>query len=190
MIFVITGPPGAGKGTQARKLSKELDLYHISTGNIFREIINGERQSDLSNKIREYVLSGKLVPDKLVVKVVEKELEKVKNKRGVLLDGFPRTLKQAKALGKLLGKQNNAIDLVLKLEISKQVALDRILERGRKDDEKAKIEKRFDEYNEKTKPIFSYYKAKNNLETIDGEQTREEVFQDILSVLKDHSLID
>lgn len=187
MFLIIAGPPGAGKGTQARRLSKELDLYHISTGNIFREIIDGKRESDLSSKIREYVVNGKLVPDELVVKVVEKELNKVESNSGVILDGFPRTLKQAKALDKLLTKQDKSIDVVMKIEISEQVALERLLERGRKDDKREKVEKRFQEYDKKTQPVLSYYKKRDKLKTIDGEQTRDEVFQDILSIIEEYS---
>lgn len=190
MFLVMAGPPGAGKGTQSRRLEKKLGIPHLSTGNIFREIIRGERNSPLSKKVNEYVQKGDLVPDKYVIKLVKKELNKEKHKYGAIIDGFPRTLNQAKALKDFLEKRGKSIDLVIKLKISKKIASKRLLKRGRNDDVKEKIETRFDEYIKKTKPVFSFYKKKGKLANIDAEKSREAVFHSILSVLRDRNVLD
>lgn len=183
-VIIMMGSPGAGKGTQSKKLADHLGFSHVSTGKIFREIISGERTSAFQSKVNKHVKKGKLVPDSLVIGVIEEELEKNINGKGIILDGFPRTLHQAKMLDRFLEKEGEAIDMVFKLEVSKEVARKRILSRGRKDDEQKKFKKRFNEYLEKTKPIFSYYREKEKLVEINGEQSPSQVFDDIVSAIK------
>lgn len=186
----MMGPPGSGKGTQSERLEEEIGIPHISTGKIFREIIKGERKSDLGKKVKEYVERGKLVPDKFVIKLLKKELKKNACKHGALLDGFPRTLKQAKALDAFLKELGTEIHLVLKLEISQETAVKRLLQRGREDDTEEKIKRRFEEYETKTKPVLDYYLEKGKIIKVNGEQSRDEVFEEILSALKERDLLE
>lgn len=190
MFLVIMGPPGSGKGTQSERLEEKIGIPHISTGKIFREIIKGKRESDLGKKVKEYVERGKLVPDELVIRLLKKELKKDGCKHGALLDGFPRTLKQAKTLDKILEKMETKINLVLKLEINQETAVKRLLQRGREDDTEEKIKRRFEEYEAKTKPVLDYYREKEKLIKINGEQSRDEVFEDIISALKERALLE
>lgn len=184
------GPPGSGKGTQSERLEEKIGIPHISTGKIFREIIKGKRKSDLGKKVKEYVERGKLVPDEFVIRLLKKELKKDRCKHGALLDGFPRTLKQAKTLDKILEKMETKINLVLKLEINQETAVKRLVQRGREDDTEEKIKRRFEEYEAKTKPVLDYYREKGKLIKINGEQSRDEVFGDIISALKERSLLE
>lgn len=188
IIIVFLGPPGAGKGTQAELLAERYNLVHIATGDIFRRHM--QNNTDLGRKIKEILERGELVPDDITVKIVEQEIKKHMNDRGVILDGFPRTIVQAKMLDDMLKKMNLNINLVLYLKVSKHEATKRLLARGRHDDKPEIIARRFEEYEEKTRPIQEYYKRKGILVEINGEQSIEGVHKSIVAVVESKKLFD
>ncbi len=187
MIIIFLGPPGAGKGTQAVLLAEKYGLKHIATGDIFRWHM--QNNTDLGKKIKKYLDRGELVPDDITIKIVEQEIQKYKNTKGILLDGFPRTLTQAKMLDEILKNMNLKINLVLYLRVSKEEAARRLLARGRHDDKLETIARRFEEYEEKTRPIREYYYERGILVEVNGEQTIENVHKDIVDILKEKKLI-
>lgn len=127
MRLIIFGPPGAGKGTQAERIVKKISVSHISTGDIFREA--AAKKTELGQRVKEYMDKGELVPDDIVVKVVEERLKQPDCKKGFLLDGFPRTLIQAKALDKILEKLKTKIDVVINLEVAEEEIVKRLSNR-------------------------------------------------------------
>jgi len=185
--IILLGPPGAGKGTQAEKLSKKFDIPHISTGDIFRE--QKEKQTELGKLIAKYIDKGLLVPDDIVIQIIRERLAKADCRKGFILDGFPRTIRQAEALDKILSEIGDAIDIVIFIDVSEEELTRRLLARGRGDDKLCKIKKRFREYKEKTTKLIDYYREKGLLETINGNGSIEEVFNSILNVLKNRGLI-
>ncbi|MGH4013439.1 MAG: adenylate kinase [Pseudonocardiaceae bacterium] len=153
--ILILGPPGAGKGTQAAVLSKELGVPHISTGELFREHIGDETQ--LGKKVKEYLDSGGLVPDQLTIDMVRERLADVDCDGGFLLDGFPRTVKQAEVLADLLRTHGCELDAVLQLDVPEDVVVERLLARGREDDTVDVIRRRQQVYQEETAPLLEFY---------------------------------
>ncbi len=127
MRLIIFGPPGAGKGTQAEKIVKKLSIPHIATGDIFREAV--AKQTELGKKAKEFMDKGELVPDEIVVGIVEERLNQPDCEKGFLLDGFPRTLIQAEALDRILNKLNKKIDVVINLEVSEEEVVKRLSNR-------------------------------------------------------------
>ena len=127
MRLIIFGPPGAGKGTQAERIVKKTGIPHISTGDMFREA--AAKQTELGRKVKEYMDKGELVPDDIVVKVVEERLKQPDCEKGFLLDGFPRTLIQAKALDEILERLKTRIDAVINLEVSEEEIIKRLSNR-------------------------------------------------------------
>ena len=127
MRLIIFGPPGAGKGTQAEKIVKKLGIPHIATGDIFREAV--AKQTELGKKAKEFMDKGELVPDEIVVGIVEERLNQPDCEKGFLLDGFPRTLIQAEALDRILNKLNKKIDVVINLEVSEEEVVKRLSNR-------------------------------------------------------------
>jgi len=125
--LIIFGPPGAGKGTQAEKIVKKLGIPHIATGDIFREAV--AKQTELGKKAKEFMDKGELVPDEIVVGIVEERLNQPDCEKGFLLDGFPRTLIQAEALDRILNKLNKKIDVVINLEVSEEEVVKRLSNR-------------------------------------------------------------
>lgn len=184
MNIILFGPPGAGKGTQAEKIKTHFELPHLSTGNIFRANIKNE--TPLGKKVKSILDSGKLVPDETVVDLVVDELENSKYDNGVIFDGFPRTVTQAKALDKYLEGKNKKIDVFITLEVPEQELIERILSRGegRSDDTPEKIKTRLQVYYDETSPVLNYYREKGAVEEIDGVGSIEEIFERIKNVLK------
>ncbi len=185
MRIVLLGAPGAGKGTQAKRIKEKYAVPHISTGDIFRaEMAAG---SDLGLKVQEYVKSGRLVPDQLVVDIVSGRLLKDDCSKGFLLDGFPRTAGQAEALDSILAAQGKPLDEVLYLKLSESEAVNRLLNRakteGRADDTPETIKKRMTVFNDLTEPLISYYHAEGMLETINGDGPMDEVTAAAFAVL-------
>src|SRR6056297_392441 len=127
MRLILLGPPGAGKGTQAEGIKKEFNIPHISTGDIFRE--NIKNNTELGKKAQEYMNKGLLVPDELVVDLVKDRLSKEDCKKGFLLDGFPRTIEQAKALDKVLDKINQKLDRAININVDEEILVERIVGR-------------------------------------------------------------
>lgn len=177
--IVLFGPPGAGKGTQAIKLKDKYELVHLSTGDILRKEI--EKNSELGQLAKSYMNKGELVPDEVVINMIENCLNEYSNSNGFIFDGFPRTTEQAKTLDKLLVKHNREIDTMLSLEVDDEELVDRIIQRGinagREDDKnESVIYNRIITYNKKTAPLKEYYSEQNKYNSIDGVGTVEEVF--------------
>ncbi|MCC5914144.1 MAG: adenylate kinase [Balneolaceae bacterium] len=183
MNIILFGPPGAGKGTQAEKLSSHFNIPHLSTGNIFRENIKNE--TALGKKVKSILDSGQLVPDETVVELVADELDKDAYKDGVVLDGFPRTVQQAEALDSYLEKKNDRVNAFVTLDVPEEELVNRILSRGegRSDDTPAKVKTRLNVYREETEPVLNYYQEKGAVKAIDGVGSIDEIFDRIIASL-------
>jgi adenylate kinase len=174
MRIVFLGPPGAGKGTQATRLTEWLSIAHLSTGDILRQAkADG---TPVGKMAAEYLDSGRLVPDPVIVQVVGDRLQQPDCQAGCLFDGFPRTLGQAQALDEHLTAQATPLDLVLYLDVPEQELVTRLTARGRDDDNIETIRRRFQEFEALTKPLLEYYEQRNLLRRIDGIGTPEDVF--------------
>ncbi|HLG34922.1 MAG TPA: adenylate kinase [Bacteroidia bacterium] len=177
--IVLFGPPGAGKGTQSEKLIEKYNLVHLSTGDILRsEIANG---TELGMKAKKLMDAGVLVPDDVVIRMIDSKIDTNPSARGFIFDGFPRTIAQADALDKLLSEKKSSISMMLALEVEKDELVRRILHRGensgRSDDTNLDIiNKRIDEYNNKTAPLKEYYSKQNKLHVIMGVGGIEAIF--------------
>lgn len=183
MRIIIFGPPGAGKGTQAKLISEEYGIPHLSTGEIFRSAI--KNQTPLGKEVKAILDAGDLVPDNKVVELVEEELKDDKYRDGYILDGFPRTVPQAKAFDNILEKRGKTLDAFLQLDVPEEELIDRILSRGegRSDDSPEKVKNRLAVYREETKPVINYYKKQDAVKTIDGVGSIEEIFERIKETL-------
>lgn len=183
---VLVGPPGAGKGTQAANIVSASGIPHISTGDMMRAAVSSG--SELGKKAKKFIDVGQLVPDEIVIEVVEQRLSQADCVKGFLLDGFPRTLPQALALDSLLERLSKPLDRVIELSVPEEILVKRILSRaksgsGRSDDTEDVIRLRFTVYRDQTAPLCDYYRAKGILTTIDGELSVEEVWAKIESLL-------
>lgn len=183
MKLILFGPPGAGKGTQAKKISSHYNVPHLSTGNIFRYNIKNE--TELGKEVKSILDAGKLVPDETVVDLVVDELQKPGYDDGYILDGFPRTIPQAAALDKFLTSDDTHIDIFLTLSVPEEELINRILSRedGRSDDTPEKIKTRLDVYYKETQPVLDYYKKQGIVKEINGMGSIDEIFNRITKVL-------
>tara|TARA_B100001142_G_C13934157_1_gene500548 strand:+ start:58 stop:594 length:537 start_codon:yes stop_codon:yes gene_type:complete len=177
------GPPGAGKGTQAKILSTRFNLIHLSTGDILRSEI--EKGSSTGLEAQSYMNAGNLVPDKVLLAMMETTLESLKDK-GLILDGFPRTIPQAIGLSAIFESLNQKISYVINIYVKKDVLVDRLVERaqksGRVDDTKEVIVNRQKVYHELTSPLIEFYN--NEIINIDGDGSVEEVTSRILKIIR------
>ena len=202
MILVFLGPPGAGKGTQAQRLAKEKGFVHISTGDLLREAV--QKGTPLGKKAKEYMDRGELVPDDLIIALIEEVFPEHGN---VIFDGFPRTIKQAEALDEMLRKKGMKVDHVLLFELSDEEIIERLSGRRidpktgkvyhikynppppgveviqRDDDKPEVIKNRLKVYREQTAPLIEYYEKKGILRKIDASKPVEEVYKQILEVI-------
>ena len=175
--LIFLGPPGAGKGTQAKLLSQDYQIPHISTGDILRESI--ANQTELGQQAQSYMDDGLLVPDSLILNLIKERLSQVDTQKGWILDGFPRNAHQASFLDELLQQLNQVSDYALYLEVPDEVLFSRLLDRakkeGRKDDNEETIRRRLQVYQQDTVPVIDFYRSCGNLKSIRGDQSMEEV---------------
>lgn len=180
--LILFGPPGSGKGTQSEKLVEKYGLVHLSTGNLLREEI--AQKTPLGLEAKSFMDKGQLVPDEVVIGMVDSCFEKHKDAKGFLFDGFPRTVAQAVALDKLLELKKTEINAVLSLEVSEEELKKRLLNRGqtsgRSDDiNEEVIHKRFMVYSNETTPVAEHYKKARKFQSIKGEGTVEQIFESL-----------
>lgn len=187
MLVVMFGPPGAGKGTQSERLRRHLQVPHLSTGEMLREA--RAKGTKVGLMAAEYIDQGQLAPDHLVISVVGGRLDRNDCQCGCLLDGFPRTVEQARSLDHHLGELGKSIDAVIDLEVDDEELIDRLLKRGRDsekprhDDNLETIQHRLEVYHEQTEPLINYYRQRGILRAVDGHGTPDEVFGRIQSAL-------
>jgi len=214
MRIVFLGPPGAGKGTQAKMVERDFGLVHIATGDIIREAI--KNQTDWGKKAEEYVKAGLLVPDEVVIGIMEEKLLQDEVKRGFILDGFPRTLAQAEALDKILEKAGSPLDIVIYFNVDPQEVIRRLSARRicekcqtpynliskppkrdqvcdvcggrliqRPDDKEEVIAQRLKTYEEQTQPLIDFYRSKGILKEVVSRGGIEAVYQSVKSLLEE-----
>lgn len=185
--LILFGPPGSGKGTQSENIVAKFGLVHLSTGNLLRAEIADK--TPLGMEAKNFIDKGQLVPDEVVIGMIDTMLEKNSDAKGFLFDGFPRTVAQARALDNLLALRKTSITKVIALEVSEQELVDRLLKRGatsgRTDDTNEEIiRKRFSVYKNETEPVADHYKAIGRFESIKGEGTVDEIFASISAVIE------
>ena len=211
MKIILLGPPGAGKGTQAKSISNRYSIPHISTGDIFRKNIS--ENTPLGIEAKSYMDNGQLVPDEVTINMVKDRLQDDDCKNGYLLDGFPRTVSQAEALQKFIEDRDEKLDSALLINVPRDLILERMTGRRvcpscgasyhvkfnpandgkcelcgseviqRKDDTVETVEERLDVYEKQTQPLIDYYREKNLLSQVDGTKAINEVFESICDVL-------
>ncbi len=182
--FILFGPPGAGKGTQAKILKDKLGLTYIATGDLFRHHI--KNQTPLGKKAKAYIDKGDFVPDEITIDMI-KEIISDPNVKGIIFDGFPRTVRQAESLDKLMAEKGLIIDALIALNVPEERLIKRLLNRGatgeRSDDNEETIKHRLDLYHQKTEPVKDYYKKQNKFYEVNGVGDIEEVNQRLLDVI-------
>lgn len=190
MNIILLGPPGAGKGTQARFLEEDRGLVQLSTGDMLREARTSG--TEMGQKVADIMDSGQLVTDEIVIGLIEEKLQNTAG-NGFVFDGFPRTLAQADALGELLAANGQGLNAVIDLQVDENILIDRIVGRAeearkagiepRADDNAESMRTRLMEYYKKTAPLVGYYYAKGDLKPVDGLAAIEAVKAEIASVL-------
>jgi adenylate kinase len=178
--LILFGPPGSGKGTQSEKLIAKYHLKHLSTGDLLRNEIS--RKTPLGLEAKKNMDQGLLVPDEVVIGMINDALDNNPGVAGFLFDGFPRTAVQAEELDALLAKKNTCIDVMLALDVSEDELIKRLVKRGetsgRSDDSNEQVIKaRIQEYHKKTASVADHYKKEDKVEMINGEGTIDEIFQ-------------
>ena len=176
--LILFGPPGSGKGTQSDRLVEKYGLVHLSTGNLLREEI--ANKTPLGKEAKKFMDHGQLVPDEVVIGMVDSFFDKHKGVTGILFDGFPRTVAQAQALDKLLALKKTDIALVLAMEVTEEELVKRLLNRGKTsgrpdDTHEDVIRKRFAVYTNETSPVADYYKKARKFKSIHGEGSVDEI---------------
>jgi len=184
MNLIIFGPPGAGKGTQSDFIASSRNAAHISTGDLLRDAV--KRGTETGIRAKSYMDKGELVPDGVVVEIIREKIKDL-NGAGFLLDGFPRTIEQARDLDSMLDSQQIAIESVLLLGVDEDEVVKRLLKRakleGREDDNERVIRKRLEVYRKQTLPLVEYYDSRGVLQNIDGTGTVDDVRERINSAL-------
>ncbi len=213
MNYIFLGPPGSGKGTQARRICEELNILHLSTGDVLREAVkNG---TDLGSKAKTFMEAGELVPDSIIVGMIEQKLQRGELDNGFILDGFPRTVPQAQALKEMFANNNKKIDKAILLDVSDEEVIKRLSGRfycptcnagynyparmpkqegicdndgtvlmRRADDEEDVVRNRLNVYKKQTEPIVDFYRHESLLTEVDGEGDIEGIFQELLKATK------
>jgi adenylate kinase len=185
VILIFLGPPGSGKGTQAKMLAEKKGLPHISLGDILREEVR--IGTEIGRKAKVLMDAGKLVPDELTIELTRRRINQPDCRNGFIIDGFPRSMAQAEALTAMFAAQKLNLDKVIYFRLSETEAVKRLLSRagieGRADDNEAAIKTRFEVYEKATRPLIDYYQQTGKLFEIDAAQTIEQVFQSAFSGL-------
>ncbi|HEY5890513.1 MAG TPA: adenylate kinase [Acidimicrobiia bacterium] len=179
MNLLFIGPPGAGKGTQAMRVAEKLDIPHISTGEMFRHHVS--EGTDFGRQVDEIMKSGGYVPDEITVGMLASRLEEPDAKKGFILDGFPRTAPQVKALDDLLGE--DGLDAVVVLDVDEEALVGRLVARGRDDDNEETIRNRFQMYHGQTQPVLDIYNDRDLVISVDGMGDIDVVTDRLLSAL-------
>lgn len=184
--LVLFGKPGAGKGTQADILKKHYELFHISTGDLFRYHIQGS--TDLGILAKSYMDKGDLVPDKVTIDMLEETVTQNSNVKGFIFDGFPRTTGQAEALDAFLTNKSMSITATIALEANDKILIERLINRGKTsgrvdDQDENKIRNRFEEYNNKTAPLKSFYSTQGKFYSVNGIGSVEEISQRLTKLI-------
>jgi adenylate kinase len=183
---LLLGPQGAGKGTQAKRISAEYGIPHVASGEILRAAMASG--SELGKEVEAVVNAGELVSDDLMIEVIRERLGRDDTDAGFVLDGFPRTTVQAEALDQKFGEIGRRFGVVFALQIPDAVAFDRLRRRaeveGRADDTDEAIQRRLDNYHRETEPLIEYYRVRGNLVPVHGDRTENEVFAEIQSALE------
>lgn len=183
--IVLFGPPGAGKGTQSERLKARYGLVHISTGDVFRAL---DPESELGKLAKSYSDNGNLVPDEVTIQILESEVLKHPDAKGVIYDGFPRTSAQAEALDKFLSKKDTSVTLMLSLIVPEEELRTRLMGRakvsGRADDADPQIiQNRIDNYNKSTAPVADFYDAQGKLVEVDGVGPIDDITQRLFAAI-------
>jgi adenylate kinase len=185
--ILLLGPQGSGKGTQAKRISEEYGIPHVSTGDMLRDAI--AEGTKLGRRVKPILERGDLVPDDVMVELIRERLSREDAASGFVLDGFPRTIAQAEALDAMLREMGRELTIVFELQLSDEACLDRLLRRaqveGRTDDTPEAIRNRLDRYHQETEPVIEHYRARSNLVGIHADRSIPEVFSEIQEAL-DH----
>ena len=179
--IVIFGAPGSGKGTQSEKIVEKYGINHISTGDVLRaEMKNG---TELGKTAKGYIDQGQLIPDELMIDILASVFDSFKDSKGVIFDGFPRTIAQAEALKKMLAERGQDVSVMLDLEVPEDELMVRLIKRGkdsgRADDNEETIKKRLHVYHSQTAPLIDWYKNEKKYQHINGLGTMEGIFAEI-----------
>ena len=179
--IVIFGAPGSGKGTQSERIVEKYGINHISTGDVLRaEIKNG---TELGKTAKGYIDQGQLIPDELMIDILASVFDSLKDSKGVIFDGFPRTIAQAEALKKMLAERGQDVSVMLDLEVPEDELMVRLIKRGkdsgRADDNEETIKKRLHVYHSQTSPLIDWYKNEKKYQHINGLGTMDGIFADI-----------
>ncbi|MDY4811825.1 MAG: adenylate kinase [Muribaculaceae bacterium] len=186
MNIVIFGAPGSGKGTQSEKLIERYGLHHISTGEVLRDHI--ARKTPIGQIAKTYINQGQLIPDSLMIRILEEIIEnEPKAQKGVILDGFPRTIAQAEALDRFMAKHGREVKHVIGLEVPEDELIDRMIKRGqqtgRADDNPETIKNRLKVYHESTTPLREFYKNAGKYRKINGSGSVNDIFEEIAKAI-------
>ena len=188
--IVLFGPPGAGKGTQSERLKEKYGLVHISTGDVFRGL---DPESELAKLAKTYSDKGDLVPDEITIKILESEVQKFPNAKGVIYDGFPRTTAQAAALDTFLATKDTSVTMMLSLVVPEDELKNRLMERaktsGRPDDADPEIiQNRINNYNAQTAPVAGFYEEQGKLVEINGVGSIEDITSRLFEAIENQTI--
>ena len=184
--IVIFGAPGSGKGTQSERIVAKFGINHISTGDVLRaEMKNG---TELGKTAKGYIDQGQLIPDELMINILASVLDSFKDSKGVIFDGFPRTIAQAEALKKMLAERGQEVSIMLDLDVPEDELMVRLIKRGRDsgraDDNEETIKKRLVVYHSQTAPLIDWFKKEGKYQHINGLGTMDAIFADIVAAIE------
>jgi adenylate kinase len=186
--LILFGPPGAGKGTQSANVANKYQLKHISTGEILRDEV--KHNTPIGREVDEYLNNGKLVPDDILITLIDKFVEENRYLNGFVMDGFPRTLVQAEALDKMFEKQGISVSLVISLEVNEEELVQRLCgraeEQGRSDDKPEVVRDRLETYRQKTSPLLKHFEAQDKVHAINGIGEVNEIFKKLCTLIDQH----